>query len=305
MAKQTASAHALLIFACVAWGGSYAVGRYGLSDGSPLWLTLWRWGPGAIIFALYLMIKWRSIAPVVARYWLRLTLISLLGVVIYPVTLFMAVAQTTALNASLYLAATPVLIVFTSSIVWKDRLGVTALVAVALGVLGALVLFFQGSMAALLEFKIAKNDIWAIFSALAWAAYCVSLPLKPKELTEIPFLAIIVVIGTIVLLGLALAEGTSDLPLPKTPAVAWSMAFFAIFPSVLAFLAWNWGTTLVGSATAAPYNNLVPFLGGALGIIFLHEKIEKYHIVGGVLIVAGLLINGIRRNEKINSRAEQ
>ena len=53
--NRSISAHVLLVFACLAWGGSYAVGRFGLSEGSALWLTLWRWGPGAVLFAVYVI----------------------------------------------------------------------------------------------------------------------------------------------------------------------------------------------------------------------------------------------------------
>jgi len=291
---RSIAAHLLLVFACLAWGGSYAVGRFGLSEGSTLWLTLWRWGPGAVLFAVYLMFKWGQHGSVIQANLPRLTLISALGVVIYPATLFMAVAETTALNASLYLSVTPVLIVLISSVVWKERVGLIGAAAVLLGLFGALVLVFRGSLDAFFAFQIARSDVWAIISALAWAGYCVSLPLKPAGLSELSFLAVLVVIGCMVLaLSAAVIGGT--VPTPDTSVVAWSMVYFALFPSILAFLAWNWGTTNVGPSIAAPYNNLVPFFGGALGVLLLGEKIESYHLWGGGFVVVGLALNSMRR----------
>lgn len=290
--KQPFLAHFSLFIACLAWGGSYAVGRFGLSEGSSLWLTLWRWGPGAILFVVYLAIKWREISPIINGHWLKLVLISALGVVIYPVTLFMAISQTTALNASLYLAVTPILIVLASSIFWQDKLGKVGLGSVFLGLLGALILLFQGSIDSLIQFKFAENDLWAIISAFAWVGYCVALPLKPNNLNEIPFLALIVVIGSIILLVFGLTIG-AEVPQPNTSSVALSIAYFAVFPSILAFFAWNWGTLIVGSSTAAPYNNLVPLFGGILGVVFLGETVEEYHIIGGALIIVGLMVNGL------------
>lgn len=292
--NRSISAHLLLVFACLAWGGSYAVGRFGLSEGSALWLTLWRWGPGAVLFAVYLNINWNQHGPVIRANLPRLTLISTLGVVVYPATLFMAVAETTALNASLYLSVAPVLIVLISSVVWKERIGPVGAAAVLLGLLGALVLVFRGSLDAFFAFQIASSDIWAILSALAWAGYCVSLPLKPAGLSEVSFLAVLVVIGSVVLAGLAVGTG-GTVPMPDTPVVAWSMVYFALFPSILAFLAWNWGTTNVGPSIAAPYNNLVPFFGGALGVLLLGETIETYHLWGGGFVILGLVLNSVRR----------
>ncbi len=206
----------------------------------------------------------------------------------------LAVAQTTALNASLYLSVTPVLIILISSFLWKERIGTIGALAVLSGLLGALVLLFKGSLGALVAFEIAGSDIWAIVSALAWAGYCVSLPLKPSGLSEVSFLAVLVVIGSVILFLLAVITG-GNIPMPNTPSVAWSMVYFALFPSILAFLAWNWGTTAVGPSIAAPYNNLIPFFGGALGVLLLGETIEGYHIWGGGLIVLGLVLNSLRR----------
>lgn len=291
--KYNVTAHLILVLACFAWGGSYAVGRFGLSEGSALWLALWRWGPGAMIFLVYILWKWKYIGSVVLNNLVRLTFVSLLGVVLYPTTLFLAVANTTALNASLYLAVTPVLIVLLSFFVWKEAIGKAGLLAITLGLLGTTVLVFKGNFIAFLNFKIASSDFWAIISAFAWAGYCVSLPLKPKELPEVPFLAILIVIGSVVLFGAAIMSKTS-IPIPNTANVAWSMVYFAIFPSIVAFLAWNWGTSIIGPSMAAPYNNLVPFVGGALGVIFLGEDIKFYHVIGGGLIVVGLLLNSLR-----------
>ncbi len=285
-------AHALLILACLAWGGSYAVGRFGLSDGSALWLTLWRWGPGAAVFMVYLIWTWSDHRNVILPAIPRLIFISALGVVIYPATLFLAVAQTTALNASLYLAATPIMIALLSALVWDDRISGLRGLGIGLGLFGACVLVFRGSFSAALNFEFATSDVWAILSALAWAGYCVSLPMKPKALGEVPFLSVLVVLGTVVLLVLAILSGES-IPLPDSAQTAWSMIYFAVFPSVLAFLLWNWGTTQVGPATAAPYNNLVPFFGGGLAVLFLGEAIESYHLVGGGLVIAGLVLNSL------------
>ena len=288
--KTTLTAHLFLLLACLAWGGSYAVGRSGLNEGSALWLTLWRWGPGAIVFAAYLAVCRAGVVSDVRQHFVGLTFISLLGVVIYPASLFLAVAHTTALNASLYLAVTPVLIMLLARMFWGERLSLLGTCAVLIGLSGALVLIFRGDLDALTTFRMAQSDLWAIVSAVSWAGYCVALPLKPKALRELPFLATIIVLGSAILIPLALLSG-APMPLPQNPSMAWSMVYFAIFPSILAFFLWNWGTSRVGPATAAPYNNLVPLFGGMLAIGLLGETIETYHLVGGGLIICSLVLN--------------
>ncbi|WP_299154195.1 DMT family transporter [uncultured Tateyamaria sp.] len=284
------TAHLFLLLACLAWGGSYAVGRFGLNEGSALWLTLWRWGPGAIVFAAYLAVCRAQVFSDLRQHFVGLAFISLLGVVIYPASLFLAVAHTTALNASLYLAVTPVLIMLLARVFWGERLSPLGTCAVLIGLSGAVVIVFRGDLDALTTFRMAQSDLWAIVSAASWAGYCVALPVKPKALGELPFLATIIVLGSAILIALALLSG-DPMPLPQSRSMAWSMVYFAIFPSILAFFLWNWGTLRIGPSTAAPYNNLVPLFGGILGIGMLGETIETYHLVGGGLIICSLVLN--------------
>lgn len=285
----------LLFFACLAWGGSYAIGRYGLNSGSAVWLTLWRWGPGAIIFLTYLMIVWPKVSSTIKSNWLKLVIISSLGIVVYPASLFLAVAQTTALNASLYLAATPVFIAIASTCVWREKISPRNLTAIGIGVLGACILLFRGNLQMLMDFRIAVTDFWAVISAISWAAYCVSLPLEPKELSEPQFLATIVVMGCAILIVAGIFIGKDEIPFPHNQAVAMSLIYFAVFPSILAFISWNYATTNLGPTIVAPYNNLVPLLGGVFGVIFLGESIERYHLIGGGIIIASLIANGARK----------
>jgi len=156
---------------------------------------------------------------------------------------------------------------------------------------GALVLVSRGDLSALAGLTAAWDDRWAIVSALAWAGYCVALPLKPRALGEGPFLTVITVIGVLILLPMAYVERGTLSP----PTLDWntglSMAFFAVVPSILAYLSWNAGVAQVGPSGSAVYNNLVPVFGGVLGVVILHEPLEAYHLVGASLVVLGLLAN--------------
>ncbi len=63
---------------------------------------------------------------------------------------------------------------------------------------------------------------------------------------------------------------------------------------VLVFSAWNLGTSRTGASVAAPYNNLVSFVGGAMGIFLLGEFVDSYHILGDGLVAFSLILNGLR-----------
>jgi len=239
----------LLIFASLSWGGVYVVGRYGLNEGSAVWLTLWRWGPGALIFFGYLAFFRRdTFSKIFSNFWILL-LIAAIGIAFFPATIFLSVAETTALNAALYIAATPAIIMLFSALLYRSPIGKLGWLTIALGLSGTLVLLFRGDLSALASFSIAWNDKWAVISALSWSAYCLILPLRPVELDGAPFLGAIVIIGVAILIPVALWQGLEAAPLPNTPTIGFSLLYMAIFPSILAYLAWNAGSQEIGRAS--------------------------------------------------------
>jgi drug/metabolite transporter (DMT)-like permease len=59
---------------------------------------------------------------------------------------------------------------------------------------------------------------------------------------------------------------------------------------VAAFLLWNWGVARVPAGRAAPFLNLEPVVGAALGVGILGDALAAGTVAGGVLILgaAGL-----------------
>jgi drug/metabolite transporter (DMT)-like permease len=63
-----------------------------------------------------------------------------------------------------------------------------------------------------------------------------------------------------------------------------------IFPSTLAYLAFNRGIALIGPNRASPFLHLVPVFGSAMAIVLLGEELRLFHVVGYVLVLAGVII---------------
>jgi drug/metabolite transporter (DMT)-like permease len=63
-----------------------------------------------------------------------------------------------------------------------------------------------------------------------------------------------------------------------------------IFPSTLAYLFFNRSIELIGPNRAAPFFHLVPVFGSVMAIVFLGEKPELFHLIGYIMVVAGIVI---------------
>ncbi len=67
-----------------------------------------------------------------------------------------------------------------------------------------------------------------------------------------------------------------------------AVAYFAVFPSVLAYFFWNAAVARVGGNRAGVFLHLVPLFGTVLSVLFLHEALAWYHYAGAILIFGGI-----------------
>ena len=88
----------------------------------------------------------------------------------------------------------------------------------------------------------------------------------------------------------------ASLELRAHPTDLWSgqallaFLYLGIFPSFLSFLLWNRSIRTFGPGRASLVYNTLPLFAVMLSEIFLGETLRAYQIVGGVVIIAGVVI---------------
>ena len=86
-------------------------------------------------------------------------------------------------------------------------------------------------------------------------------------------------------------EMASGVQIVLSPKTFVSLAFVAIFPSVVAILLWNSAIGRIGPSRAGVYMYLTPVYAAIFAIPLLGESIGVYHVVGGVLIITGVTLS--------------
>jgi drug/metabolite transporter (DMT)-like permease len=69
------------------------------------------------------------------------------------------------------------------------------------------------------------------------------------------------------------------------------LAYFAVFPSILAYLFWSSGVERIGANRAGLFLHLVPVFGVALAITFLGERLHLFHLAGAAAIFTGIYLS--------------
>lgn len=74
-----------------------------------------------------------------------------------------------------------------------------------------------------------------------------------------------------------------------------ALAYIVIFPSIVSYLAWNYGMQKLGASVGGQYLHLMPLFGAIMAVIFLGESIQAYHWIGALSIGIGLWISMSKR----------
>lgn len=284
-------AYLLLTMTALFWAGNSIVGRAARELVPPAALSFWRW---MLALALLLPLAWPHLRrdwPVLRAHWPVMLILGALGIGAFNTLLYTGLQTTTALNSMLIQSAQPALILMLGALVMRDRTSARQIAGVAVSLAGVLIIIGRGDPGLLLALRLNGGDAIIAFAVLLWALYSVLLRKRPP-VHPLSFLAASIMVGLVVIIPVYAAEiGSGRLIVPAAGS-ALAIAYVSIFPSFLAYLFFNRGVELIGSAATAQYMNVMPLMGAGLAMLFLGETLHLFHVTGLVLVVAGVIVAG-------------
>jgi drug/metabolite transporter (DMT)-like permease len=278
------------------WSGNFITGRAVRDAVPPVALAFWRW-VGALVIALPL--AWphlRRDLPVLRRHWVVTLVLAATGVGAFNTMVYTGLRTTTALNAVLLQSATPLFILLWAVVLFAVRPALHEAAGIAVSMVGVAVIAGEGSLGRLLSLTLNSGDLWVLGAVASYAFYTALLRRRPP-VHPLSFLVASFALGTLVLVPFYLWEmAAGRYIVPGLPAFA-AMAYVAVFPSFLAYLAYNRGVELIGPARAGQYIHLMQVFGTLLAVGLLGERFRLFHAAGIGLIGAGLVLaqrDGVR-----------
>lgn len=289
------TAFALLACTSLFWAGNWVLARGLQGHMSPIAMAFWRWFVAFMILLPFVAApiarEWR----VIVRSWKVLAVLGVLGVGVFNVLTYTGLKYTTATNGLLLNSIIPILIMAIGVVFLREPLSGRRAVGVALSAAGVLMIVARGELDALLELELNVGDVWILGAMVTWAVYTVGLRWRPRELSSRAFTGALIGLGLIVLLPTFAWDYGQGQRTQWGPVTWVAVAYFAIFPSVLAYFFWNAGVARVGAERAGAFLHLMPLFGAVLAWLFLGESLLWYHYAAAVLIFAGLYIVSAHR----------
>ncbi len=180
---------------------------------------------------------------------------------------------------------------FAGALVMGDRTSLRQVAGVLISLAGVLAIIARGDPAMLWGLRLNIGDAIISVAVLIWALYSVLLRRRPV-VHPLSFLAASMVVGIAVIAPVYAHELWSGRLIVPAAGSALAIAYVSIFPSFLAYLFFNRGVELIGSAATGQYMNVMPLMGAGLAMLFLGEALHLFHVAGLALIVAGILVAG-------------
>lgn len=291
LARFWANPYLLLVLATLFWAGNFVVGRAILTTEPPLAIAFWRWTLALVPILLLARgrVDWAQERAVIRENWLIVAILAVLGISCFNTFVYFGLRQTSSVNALLLQSAMPLLILVVCFVLFAERARPAQVVGVVLSLVGVTFIATRGHLGALVDLSVNAGDLWVVAAVIAYAFYSALLRKRPA-LHPLGFLAGTFAIGALCLLPFYIHEHLYVQALGLGPKTLAAIGYLTIFPSFLSYLFFNRGVELMGAARAGLFIHLLPVFGSVLAVIFLGERIYGFHLIGALLIAAGLVV---------------
>lgn len=277
-----------LLLVVLFWAGNFTATKVAFTEMGPLAFTAMRFVLGSLI--LWWVVR-RVEGPLPAMStgtFRRLIILGVLGNTVYQLLFIEGLVRLSATKSALILAILPIAVTAGAGILRIEPVLRRQWIAVLVASVGVVfVLLARGGS---IGGGFGIGELFTLGAVIAWASYTLLMrywvmPLSPLRLT-----AWTVYTGTPLLVLVALPQllGTDW---GAITIVGWGgLAYSTLLSLVAGYIIWNRAVIEVGASRTAVFNCLVPFAAAVIAAVVLRERPAPLHIVGGVLIIAGVLV---------------
>ncbi|WP_219638372.1 DMT family transporter [Cohnella sp. CFH 77786] len=244
-----------------------------------------------------------------AGHWRRLLPIGLT----YPAAFFgfqsFGLAHATSSEGGIFSAMTPVFTLILGSLVLKERTSWIQKLSVLCSVGGVVCIVSMGG--ASLNGTSAFGIAMLLASAITLALYGVFARSMRHEFNAFQLSFAMMLVGCVCFDAAAIAkhvwEGTFGGMLQpfSHPVFAVSILYIGLLSSLVSSLLSNFVLSKLEAFKMSVFVNLGNLIAVLAGILFLHDKLEIYHLYGGLLILVGVFGVQYRRRDKREAAKEE
>ena len=282
------------------WGSNFNAAQAIAGDVPPLTAAADRFGIAFIVFLLLRLVQGKAESRLRWQDGLVLVPLGVVGVFGFNYAFFTAMHTTSALNAALIMALSPMLSVLFSAWMLKTRIKSNQYIGIVLAFLGVSLVITGGNFALL---HIAVGDAWMLGACTVWSLYSVSAKKFAAHIPSLQLARWTVSIGAIALMLTAYLLESPITSIAQLSLQNHAILFYmATAGTVFAYIGWLKGVHFLGPDKSAIAFNLVPVFT-LLVSLALGSLPNKIQLLGMLLVLIGVMISSGWRPKFLSAKA--
>jgi drug/metabolite transporter (DMT)-like permease len=293
--RRLSTVDLMLLATVVIWAFNITVTRYVLTHGfRPLAYASIRY-TGAVLLTVALALVLEGTLAVGGRANARLIAIAAAVLFLNQLAFVYSLRLATGTTVALILGTTPTFTGLVSIAVGLER-PAPEFWAGALVTFGGVALVALGSHGGLSSHV--GGELLAVGLSVSWAVYSVTIAPLMRRHSPYRVSALVLLAMSVPLLAVAGPQlGEQDYGFGWLVWLA--LAFAIVGPLTLTNVLWFSSIDRIGPSRATLVSNLQPFLAAVFAYVILSERISGLQVAGGVLILAGILLERVRRSAPV------
>ncbi|HFT5240866.1 TPA: DMT family transporter [Yersinia enterocolitica] len=263
-------------------GGSFIASATISTTLPPMVITWMRYAIASLLFIVLMVVQRRLKRPTY-RDLGRYTLISL-PPLLYFACMIISLQTTSALNSSALYTTVPLMSLIMSMVLIKAKSTWPVLIALLMGILGALLIIFKGDLSQVLQLSLIPSDYLFLFGCLGMALN----PIVVKKLHRGEQALVLTgwsLICATVLLTAFVAFQLPEIEWRHISIITWSgILYLATFATALSFFLFQKACVVLSPAKVSGYVYLIPLSVIATNML-LGQVIQWREIASGAILV--------------------
>lgn len=216
----------------------------------------------------------------------RLVLCSLTGIAVNQLLFYKGISYTTAVNGSIIMTLTPVLVLIWASILIGEKITKQKVLGVIIGLVGALVIIYQPEST--VSSGDWRGDTLVLINSASYACYLVIVKPLMKKYKPMTVVTWIFTIGILIVLPVGFHEA-SAVTFSSLPPKVWYGTLYAIVGvTVIVYFLNVWTLVKVDSSVVGAFIYLQPVFATLTAILFFGEVFLLKHLVAALFVFFGV-----------------
>ena len=244
-----------------------------------------RTGGAAMLFWISsLFVKTETIEK---KDWKMIILAAVLGACINMLAFFKGLELSTPINSSILVTITPIIVVIFSALILKERIRISKVLGIAMGLVGAIGLVLYGNEVRMDAPNIPLGNSLFIVNATAYGLYLIVIKRIMEKYQPITVLKWIFLIAFIINLPITYGE-FSQINWQMPPSIAASVVFVILGTTYMTYLFNGYALTKLKASTVSAFVYVQPLIGILVAVLSGQDHLNTVKVAAGALVLFGV-----------------